>query len=338
MPRPFQSETLPKACAEFRALLEKNGGVSPDSVLAKDVKAERGKALVAMRNSLHRNNSDGFKGYTALSSDKDRAEWLADYMIDPKTGGGLGRNWTIRTTSLVDNEREVWLTEEELGGALYLNSVANAKLAVASLKSRPHENAALRAANVKQYEWTVKTVDRNKTLQEGASVEIKSETNTDTAKEVMEHMAEPRNPGFKPARANKRQKLDETSLSPDEKRFAEAKEKLTKAASAMKATHDKIQRDLCAVSLIEAKLRAKQWDTKGPIDYLKSETEKVTIANASLLSAWLQACQFVDSVLKDDSLDSLAKQTSMFEDKALDVSAIYKKFAKEVLQEFNRSK
>ena len=54
------------------------------------------------------------------------------------------------------SEKTMWITVDELAGPSHLNSKAHAEIAIAHLMTRPHENVALAAAGVKQYQWTVK--------------------------------------------------------------------------------------------------------------------------------------------------------------------------------------
>ena len=51
----------------------------------------------------------------------------ADSLVDPKTGGSVGRNWTQRTLNTIDNEREVWLTVDESASPKWLKTRENTR-------------------------------------------------------------------------------------------------------------------------------------------------------------------------------------------------------------------
>ena len=132
---------------------------------------------MSVRNHLERHNSAKFQGYTALSTSAARQEWLADYWVDKKTGGSVGRDWTQRTLNTIDNEREVWSTLDEPASEKWLNWGEHAEMSITSLVSLPHHNASPQ-----------KRRDNNKTLTQGVSVKTSADCNTGMALEVAEHM------------------------------------------------------------------------------------------------------------------------------------------------------
>ena len=159
----LDADPLPKACDEFKRVLEENGGdINPDAVATKQFSSLRNIASISMRNHLERHNSAKFQEYSALTTSAARQEWLADYLLDPKTGGSVGRNWTERALNTIDSEREDWLTVAELASPKWLNSRENAEIAIKSLVSRPHDNASLRSEGILQYQWFQKAIDKNK--------------------------------------------------------------------------------------------------------------------------------------------------------------------------------
>ena len=93
---------------------------------------------ISIRNHLERQNSAKFQEYSALSTSTARQEWLAGYLLDPKTGRSVGRNWTQRALNIIDNERDGWL-----------NSGEHAEIAITSLVSR----SRLRSGRILQYQW-----------------------------------------------------------------------------------------------------------------------------------------------------------------------------------------
>ena len=106
-----------------------------------------------------------------------------------------------------------------------------------------------------------------------------------------------RNPGHsKPGRVGKRAKVQEPPRDPETKPWHEAVERLGKSVSILKAAHDRASRDLSSVRVIESKLKAKKWDTSGPIDYLHAEAQKVPNVNEQMLSHWLEGEAYISAV------------------------------------------
>ena len=336
----LDADALPKACEEFKRVLEENGGdINPDAVATKQFASLRNKASISMRNHLERHNSAKFQEYSALTTSAARQEWLADYLLDPKTGGSVGRNWTERTLNTIDSEREVWLTVDELASPRWLNSRENAEIAIKSLVSRPHDNASLRSEGILQYHWFQKAIDKNKTLTQGVSVTTSADCNTESALEVAEHTRDDRSPGYsKPGRAAKRAKVQELPNDPKTRFWQEAIERLGKSVSTLKAAHDRVSRDLSSVHVIESKLKAKKWDTSGPIDFLHAEAQKVRDVNEQMLKHWLDGKAHLSAVTKDTHVEDIARNASGCEEKTKELMDLFKKFSKETLQEFSKSK
>ena len=339
MPMRVDVERLPKACEEFKKMI---GDVTKESVSAAssaEARQARGKAMTAMRNQLRNNMPEKFQEYKGLANDKDRMDWLAEYIINPEEGGSVGTNFTRRTKARTDRDSEVWITEEQMSGPTFLNSKDHAAIAAKSLPCRLHENVALAAVGVKQYQWTWTIVSRDLTLEQGAEVTTTAEMTPAEAAAVRDHMQDERNPGHQPPPTTRRctKKNSAKPLSPDKQKLSDVKDAVKKAIDLMKTNHDKIHRELTSVKAIESKMRSKAWDTSGPIEYLNKETMKIQSCNDDLLAAWLAAKMYFETVLDSTSVTELGSKADEYEKQAIQVMACYKKFSAEVLKEFKRS-
>ena len=94
--------------------------------------------------------------YRQCKNDEDRYQWAAEYILDPKKVKCQGATSVSTRVTTKFSEKTMWITVDELAGPSHLNSKAHAEIAIAHLMTRPHENVALAAAGVKQYQWTVK--------------------------------------------------------------------------------------------------------------------------------------------------------------------------------------
>ena len=101
---------------------------------------------------------------------------------------------------------------------------------------------------------------------------------------------------------------------------------------------DRVSRDLSSVHAIESKLKAKKWDTSGPIDYLHAEAQKVRDVDEQMLSRWLEGKAYISAVTRDTDVEENARNASGFEEKAKELLDVFKKFSKETLQDFSKSK
>jgi hypothetical protein len=79
----------------------------------------RNKAFGAMRSHLQTHSPDRYAEFQQIASDKERREWLAEYLVDPTCGSCVGKNWTQRTTNRSSLEDEEWLLKTQLAGPSY---------------------------------------------------------------------------------------------------------------------------------------------------------------------------------------------------------------------------
>ena len=111
MPKSLSQNQLPKAVEEFEALVKAGqGSITPEAVMNKEIAAERNKAATAMRHHLKKSNPSKLAEYEKLQDNRMRAEWLAEYMLAPSSGGCVGKNFTKRTNTTDNRTTEKMLT------------------------------------------------------------------------------------------------------------------------------------------------------------------------------------------------------------------------------------
>ena len=109
-----------------------------------------------------------------------------------------------------------------MAGASYLNSEANAKMAISTCDSRIHaDNTALAAAGVMQYHWNLKKKTLDKTIEECISLECKADLAHEGYKQLSQHMGKSSNPDEFKTKGSKRMKALENEkdadMSPEKK-------------------------------------------------------------------------------------------------------------------------
>ena len=99
----------------------------------------------------------------------------------------------------------------------------------------------------------------------------------------------------------------------------------------MKLAADKVARDLAQVSLIEASLKAKKWDTTNMVKYLKEQAEGVKKHRDDLFNKWVLMKQDVHDTITEAELK---QKTAEANDLTKGVLDAFKTFAKDTLSEF----
>ena len=306
-----------------------------------------------MHHALKTHNTQKALEFKALQTDMSRREWLCEYMLDPEAGGCVGKNFTQRVTTRQDEDKEVWVTEATLGGPLYMNDKAAAKIAITAMQSRPHENPALAKADILQYHYTFSEKSTKRALIDGVGTEQTVGLSAEDYANVTQHMSEADNPGkTNPASSSgqaPRQKQRKTGkdkdpgappaeLSSDQKERKDLVEKVNKVVGSMKTTHDKTQRDLAAVGLIEARLKAKQYDTQAMLLYLTTETEAMSKANELLFNFWVKGKNFASDMNSEPAKKAkdLRDFISTSELEVQKVTSKFKAYTRDVLSEFSK--
>jgi len=200
------AEQMPKKMKELEEALKALNGdrvVSAEDITNCADKGLRNRATTAMVRTL---SVDQTVSYSRCQSDKERHQWVAEYLLDPKKVKCEGATSVSRSSTTTDKAVTVWITEEELAGPTHLNSKDNAAIAVTTLVNRPHEIAALAAAGVKQYQWTIKQHVSDAKITEAATVTGSAEMTAEQAQMLRDHMGNSGNPGEESTRPLKKHK------------------------------------------------------------------------------------------------------------------------------------
>ena len=339
-PKNTDRKHLPPSCKALKDALGTN--VSAEGIASADAKL-RNRAFGALRAQLTPAKARELK---ELQNDSERRRFLAEYLLDPESCNNVGENVTERSTLKRDRGVEKWLTFSQLCGPLGFNSKEDAEAALPDLEEQDHELPSLAAKGVKQYLYTDKAKITHKDHKKSASVTAKAQLSAEQYAAVQEHMEEERNPGLVEPKSNrssssKKRKLggEAQNPPPGPNKTPEqiARElvvtKTKKALQDMKRQYDKVNSDLTDVKKVQAKLRAKSWNTEGPLKYLEETSAAVSTSNETLMSQWLAGCAHKLEDLDDQGLEDLAKQ---FADHTEEMKSTWKTFAKEVLGEFSK--
>ena len=336
------TEQMPKACEEFKQMLLKLGKLTPEGVGSKEHSAIRNKATTALRTGLGKQLPEKLAEYDGLASDKQRAEFLCEYLIDASTGGCVGKNFTERNMISNDINTSELYTLAQLAGPLCFNDLDMAKTYSKKKPKQVHPDPDM--AGIEFWHYTRHQVVNNNQLKQGARVEVGKDLTASEYESVAAHMANPKNPGDgAPAhvvkgKQNKKRGAAEMEhgappLSTDELTRRSSVEAAQKLIKEMKATFDKVAKDLTAVSAVEASLRMKKWDSKSQILFLQKETDKVKHVNNALLDGWTKYGVELSHIVETTPFNQLRCDNLMSSGEELKQAAlnVYKTFAREVL-------
>ena len=199
---------LPKAAAEFKALIEAQNGAG--KVGKKDIANAsydtRNKLMVAMKKQL---SSEAGEAYKVLPDDDARHAFIVEYLLDPKQKTMKATNTIARIGESGTKGTVVWVTQEELAGPSYMNSAANAKIAIQGMPSKPHPNPSLASAGVLVYKHAIVKEVSKKTTRESAELEATvDDVDQETYDKIYKHMQNSGNPGQEETRPHKKAKKD----------------------------------------------------------------------------------------------------------------------------------
>ena len=201
---------LPKAAQEFKEMILALGGSVDADGVAKACPKQRNKAAVAMKTLM---NEESKTTCSALGSDEARHQWIADYLLDPKVITCKGTNTIARRSEAGTKAKIVWLTMSELGGPMYMNSQAEAKIAITSMKSRPHAtNAALATAGILQYRHEVIKEVSNQMKEEKVEAEAEAAMDQESFQGIWKHMSNSDNPGEEPTKPTKKARKEPKAI------------------------------------------------------------------------------------------------------------------------------
>ena len=201
---------LPRAAAEFKKLLEsQGGGVNADAIAKLDSK-DRNKVSCAMMKNM---SVEAQLKYKALTVDNDRHAFIAEYILDPKDKTCKAINSISRIGESGTKNEIVWVTLDELGGPKYMNSTANAKVAITTMESKPHENKSLADAGVLVYKQEIVKAVMKKITQERAELQATADgVDQESFDRVYDHMKNSANPGEEATRPAKKQKKEKAEV------------------------------------------------------------------------------------------------------------------------------
>ena len=202
----IQEDQMPKKMIELQEALKALNG--DRDVKAHDItncpdKTLRNRATTAMVRTL---STEQRVSYSKCPSDKERHQWVAEYILDPQKVKCQGATSVSRTSTTTDKEITIWITEAELAGPSYLNNKENAKIAATDLANRPHEIKALAAAGIKQYQWTIRQHVSGRAVTEAATVGSSCEMTAEHGKMLRDHMTNSVNPREESTRPLKKHK------------------------------------------------------------------------------------------------------------------------------------
>ena len=223
---------------------------------------------------------------------------------------------------------------------MYMNNKKDAAIAVKGMNSRVHkDNEELRKQGVEHYEHTVKRKHNQKILDKEASVSTEVELTKEQYEQVNEHMSDERNPGHVDpgkttpktggrGRASGRNEEipPNKEQTPEEKAKESVVAEFTKGVATTKTLHDKLARELGDVRFIGAKLRAKKWDTSGPIQYLKEKADSIKVLNDGLFAQWLAARELLNQE-SEHSTEAFTTETGELKKRRDEVADAYKTYA-----------
>ena len=192
---------LPKAAAEFKAMLSATGQLDAAAVKTGSSK-QRNKAITAMIGNMNDEAKEKYKGLV----DDARHQFIAEYLLDPRKMTCQGTNTVSRNSESGSATQWVWVTESELGGPKYMNDMANARMAIQSMESKEHTNKSLAKHGVKMYHYEITKEVLKKTITENTAATASCDMDADAYSKIRRHMTNSGNPGLEPTRPEKKQK------------------------------------------------------------------------------------------------------------------------------------
>ena len=211
-------DQLPKAAQEFKDMILAMGGSVDATGVANACPKLRNKASVAMKAMM---DEDSKQKWAAMplgkEHEEERYQWIADYLLDPKIVTCSGINTTSRRSQSGTKAEIVWVTVNELAGPAYMNSLADAKLAVTSMRSRLHkDNTAMAAAGIYQYKHTIFKEVSNVLKEQKVEAVAEAAMDSESYQNVCKHMANPSNPGDDATRPPKKARKETKAIKDKE--------------------------------------------------------------------------------------------------------------------------
>eukprot|EP00959_Pyramimonas_sp_CCMP1952_P291705 6101440-Pyramimonas_sp.AAC.2 len=89
MPPKRKADQLPSACEELKDLIMKESGQVNAQSIAGVERSLRQRAFSSLNSVLKKEFAEKFAEYSKIQEDEDRREWLAAFLVDPKSGGSI---------------------------------------------------------------------------------------------------------------------------------------------------------------------------------------------------------------------------------------------------------
>ncbi|CAK0801347.1 unnamed protein product [Prorocentrum cordatum] len=327
MPPKTPLDQLPSACEELKRELLKDGGSITGEVIAGVERSLRSRAFSSLNTVLKSSHSEKYVEYGKLGGDEERREWLAAFIVGPKSGGSIMRNETSRSSSFIEKGEHAWMTIEEYGGPMGINSPAHD-----AWEKRRTESATLTT----QAEVPEDSVEDIKSMMENHGSVVVPQVQPPSKKRRKGNEAGSGSAAGSAGGGAPEKTLteDEKKTLEDEKTLAEAESNFKDAIKRAKVQYDKVQRELGEVNVIEDRMAAKTSWGEGPLNYLRSQTQVQKDNNDVLFKVWAD----MKKIDKLDEVKSYADQTKTITDKMKEVDDAYKTYRKDVLADFAKLK
>ena len=158
---------MPKLVSEVHELIQLNPGSPPtDMKVIKNALSKQKYNTLGntFRNSLTEEQKTTYKTLTT----KQKDEWLLQFVLDPQLCSLKGFNTNTAYKDDRNEDKEMWVTEDQLAGPQFLNNATHAALVCKSgeLDSKDHHWKALADAGVKEYRVTMSQIKRLKGVKE----------------------------------------------------------------------------------------------------------------------------------------------------------------------------
>ncbi|CAK0820370.1 unnamed protein product [Prorocentrum cordatum] len=327
MPPKRPADQLPKPMMEAADALKAQGLEVTGENLASLPHALRVKAFSSLNTALNTRFQDKAVLFKNLQDDNDKREYLASFMIDPKSGGTM-TNKSSREVIEKTTKKVLWVTLEQYGGPLFLNSMEHAKIALEGEPSRPHENKKLADTGAQQFRVEVTEEVFEKVLEESAELAKQVELSAEEFEPVANVLKDKDLSGpssadgsTKPPMKRRRQSRRATpaATEPDPPAGPDlatkaSQESLAKELSELKKFYDKSKKELGEAKLIEQKLASKAWGGAAT-DYLKEAVDKMRTEMGQAFNFWAETKGKTHANNQERDADSASAKAMLTEKK-----------------------
>jgi len=367
MPGVRKLDALPKPMQALVEAMKLQNILTGDELVTKEhldrAPAElRKKCYSNLSYQLKAHFPDKATAYTLLATPEENAEWLAAFINDPKTGGSVNTvaHEVRREKQQINDTIKVWLTEEQLGGPQFMNSLKHAQLMVqhGSMDSRKSQYVALAEQGVKEFAHHVNVETCRKLLADGVITKSQCEMDPEDLIAMNEAMVNfdstgpgaSASSGAAPAAANsvsKKPRLtkaaaakvvvkDAATLQAEAEALVlkkAAESDFNKARSECTSLSQKMKKDLLAVDVICNRFARKGYgnDTVSRLNEMK---EAQLTAAASVFTMWEKY-----SLVKSSQMSIIDMATGVAEMRTYieEVKTNFNEFKSEELSQFTKA-